>query len=361
MNSPDRIDLVVSHNQEASEAALRIADSVEERGYVAWADVNAFYSPLVSAEKQIARAFSRARVICLFVGEEYRDTRWCQEEYGLGLRAEQDLSIARVITVHHGDSGKSLIPSPLVDRPSFPYTEAGCQSIAKFLSALPDHSAALARWSKSGTAAQGDLLGRLPVGERTKLVVEHVEFLVKHFALGQFEQGSKNHALLLGLVGTPPSKTPIHLSPALLMELAWNWALDILGKYNVRRLINSTPRTEEQAIGTEAVMPFLLLPTLFHQYLAVARARRSPPFNTETEFLSVVDHVLCGFGLLCARAGVDSEEAFREVGQLLSLFAEGEAGVSQSAAYLREHLPEIAYPENSAQRGASIYSLLRAS
>jgi hypothetical protein len=43
------------------------------------------------------------------------------------------------------------------------------------------------------------------------------------------------------------------------------------------------------------------------------------------------------------------------------LFAEGEPGVSRAAAYLREHLPEIAYPESSAQRGASIYSLLRTS
>lgn len=76
MNSPDGIDLVVSHNQEASDAALRIVDSVEAQGCFAWAYVKAFYSPLVSAERQIAKAFSRARVICLFVGDRYRDTRW---------------------------------------------------------------------------------------------------------------------------------------------------------------------------------------------------------------------------------------------------------------------------------------------
>lgn len=197
MNSPDRVDLVVSHNQEALDAALRIVDSVEGQGCFAWADVKAFYSPLVSAERQIARAFSRARVICLFVGDKYRDTRWCQEEYGLGLRAEEDLSIDRVITVYDGDSGKALIPSCLVGRPSFPFTDAGCQGIVDFLSTLPDHSAALARWTKSGPAARGDLLGRLPVGERTKLVVEHVEFLAKHFAMGHFDQGSERHALRL--------------------------------------------------------------------------------------------------------------------------------------------------------------------
>ncbi len=145
MNSPDRVDLVISHNQEASDAALRIVDSVEVRGYFAWADVKAFYSPLVSAERQIARAFSRARVICLFVGDKYRDTRWCQEEYGLGLRAEEDLSIDRVITVYHGDSGRALIPSCLLGRPSFPFTDAGRQLIVALLSTLHDHSAALAR------------------------------------------------------------------------------------------------------------------------------------------------------------------------------------------------------------------------
>lgn len=161
MNSLDRIDLVVSHNRE-----------------------KAFYSPLVSAERQIvARAFSKARVICVFVGDKYRDTRWCREEYGLGLRAEQDLSIDRVITVHHDDAGRSLIPSSLVHRPTFPFTDAGCQGIVEFLSALPDHSAALAKWIKNGTADRGDLLGRLPVDERTKLVVEHVEFLVTHFGV----------------------------------------------------------------------------------------------------------------------------------------------------------------------------------
>ena len=360
MNSPDRVDLVISHNQEASDAALRIVDSVEVRGYFAWADVKAFYSPLVSAERQIARAFSRARVICLFVGDKYRDTRWCQEEYGLGLRAEEDLSIDRVITVFHGDSGRALIPSCLLGRPSFPFTDAGCQGIVDLLSTLPDHSAALARWTKSGPAARGNLLGRLPVCERTKLVVEHVEFLAKHFAKGHFDQGSERHALRLGLIGTPPSKTPVHLTPALLMELTWNWALEILGESNVRGLVHSPKDAEERAVDTEAVMPFLQLPLLFHQYLTVARERRTPPINTETELLSVVDHLLCGFSLLCARAGIDVPEAFRGVGHLLSLFAESAPGVSRTAAYLREHLPEIAYPENSAQRSASIYSLLRA-
>jgi hypothetical protein len=60
MPSSDRIDRVVSHNQEAQDAAHRIVDAVEAHDYLAWADVKAFYSPLVSAEKQIARAFTRA-------------------------------------------------------------------------------------------------------------------------------------------------------------------------------------------------------------------------------------------------------------------------------------------------------------
>lgn len=361
MNSPDRIDLVVSHNQEASDAALRIVDWFEAQGCSAWADVKAFYSPLVSAERQVAKAFSNARVICLFVDDRYRDTRWCQEEYGLGLRAEQDLSINRVITIHHGESARALIPSALVDKPTFPFTEAGCRGIVEFLLGLPDHSAALARWTKSAATAKGDLLGRLPVSERTKLIVEHVEFLVRHFAMGQFESGSDRHALRLGLVGTSPSRTPVHLTPALLMELAWNSANEVLGKYSVRRLTDSTTHTEAQDLDPETLLPFLRLPTLFQQYLGVARARRSPPILTEIELRSVVDHVLCGFALLCARAGVEVDEAFRDVGQLLSLFAESEPGVSRAAAYLREHLPEIAYPENSAQRRASIYSLLWAS
>lgn len=359
MNIPGRIDLVVSHNQEASDAALRIVDSIEAQGCFAWADVKAFYAPLVSAERQIAKAFSRSRVICLFVGDKYRDTRWCQEEYGLGLRAEQDLSIDRVITVHHCESARALIPSSLVDRPTFPFTDAGCRGIVEFLLGLPDHSAALARWSKGATAARGDLLGRLPVSERTKLVVAHVEFLVKNFEMGHFDLGSERHALRLGLVGVPPSKTPVHLSPALLMELAWKWASEILGKYSVRSLIDPTTRTEAQDVDPEATLPFLRLPTLFHQYLVAARARRSPPIQTETELLSVVDHVLCGFALLCARAGIEVDEAFHDVSQLLSLFADSEPEVSRAAAYLREHLPEIAFPENSAQRRASLYSIVR--
>jgi hypothetical protein len=361
MNSPDRIDLVVSHNQEASDAALRIVDSVETQGCFAWADVKAFYSPLVSAERQIARAFSGARVICLFVSDKYRDTRWCQEEYGLGLRSEQDLAIDRVITVYHGDSGRSLIPPGLLGRPSFPFTDAGCEGIVEFVSALPDHSAALAQWTKSGNAARGDLLSRLPVGERTKLIVEHCEFLVKHFAMGNFEQGSETHALRLGLIGSPPSKTPVHLTPALLMEFAWRWALEILRESSVRRLIDSTKRTGEPAVDAEAIIPFLRLPALFHRYLTVARERRNPSISTHTELLSVVDHVLCGFSLLCARSGIEVQEAFRGVGELLALFTESEPSVSRTAAYLREHLPEIAYPENFAQRGAAIRSLVRVS
>jgi TIR domain len=358
MPSSDRIDLVVSHNQEASTAALRIVDSVEAQGHPAWADVKAFYSPLISAEKQIARAFTRARVICLFVGEKFRNTRWCQEEYALGLRSEQDLSICRVITVHDGDSGKALIPSALADRPTFSYTDSGLQGIVKFLSALPDHLAALAAWTQRGTADRGDLLRRLPVEERTKLVVEHVEFLVKHFALGHFEQGSEKHAQRLGLIGTTTSGTPVHLSPALLMELAWNWATDILGKYSVHKLIHSPIPLKDEAMNVAAVMPFLRLTALFRQYLTTARDRHSPPLNTEIELLSIVDHVLCGFCVLCARTRVPVDEAFRDVDELLSLFSGSESGVSRCAAYLRDNLPDIAFPENSVRRGATIYSLL---
>ena len=361
MHNSKLIDLVVSHNQEASDAALRIVDSVEAHSYFAWADVKAFYSPLVSAEKQISRAFSNARVICIFVGDNYRDTRWCQEEYALGLRSEQDLSIDRVISVHASDSARSLIPSMLADRPTFPFTDAGFQGIVSFLSKLPDHSEALNKWASHDIAGRADLLGRLPVNERTRLIVKHVEYLVKNFAMGQFEQGSEIHALRLGLVGAPPSNTIVHLTPALLMEFAWNWTLDILGKYSVHHLIHTVESTEQQSVDTAAVMPFLRLPALFHQYLVVARERREPPINTETELLSVVDYVLCGLCLLCTRAGLQVEETFRDVGQLLSTFAGSEPRVSRTAAYLRGNLPDIAFPENSVQRRTSIYSLIRAS
>lgn len=358
---PDRIDLVVSHNQEASDAALRIVEMVEAQGFFAWADGKAFYSPLMAAEKQIARAFARARVICLFVGDKYRDTRWCQEEYSLGLRAEKDLSIDRVISVHHGASGRSLIPSSLANRPAFPFTDIGLQGVVKFLSTLPDHSAALAQWTRNGTQSRSDLLGRLPVAERTKLVVEHVEYLVEHFVKGTFEQGSERHALQLGLIGSQTSKTPVHLSPASLMEFAWRWALEILGEYNVQSVVGSAARTENPRVDIEAILPFLRLPALFHRYLAVARERRDPPTNTETELFSVVDHLLCGFSVLCVRAGVEEEVAFREAAQLLSLFSASEPGVSRTAAYLRDHLPTVAYPENSTLRRMSIYRLLRTS
>ena len=359
MSSSDYIDLAVSHNQEASNAALHIVDSVEAQGYFAWADVKAFYSPLVSAEKQIDRAFTRARVICLLVGEKFRGTRWCQAEYELGLRSEQDLSIARVVTVHDGDRGKALIPSSLANRPTFPCTSTGLQGLVQFMSELPDHSTALAKWAQHNDTDRGDLLSHLPVDERTKLVVEHVEFLAKHFAMGQFQQGSAKHALRLGLIGTPVSGTPVHLSPALLMEFAWNWAKGILGEYSVDRLMDSTTTTEVEDVNTLAITPFLRLPAVFHQYLATARDRRSPPLNTEIELLSVVDHVLCGFCLLCVRAGVPTELAFRNVGQLLSLFSASELGVSLAAVYLRDNLPDIAFPENSVRRQLAIYSILR--
>lgn len=360
MSSPDRIDLAVSHNREASDVALRIVDSVEAQGFFAWADMKAFYSPLVSAEKQIARAFSKARVICLVVGGKYRDTQWCQEEYGLGRRAEEDLSIDRVITAYHGNAARLLIPKCLLGRPSFPVTNGGCQAIAEFLSALPDHSDALIRWSKA-SGARGDLLGRLPIAERTKLVVEHVEFLVEHFAKGHFYPGSGKHALRLGLIGTPASMLPTHLSPTLLMELAWKWVLEILERASVRCIIDSTQQPDVPALDIEIATPFLRLPGSFYQYLAIARERRTPPTNTEGELLSVVDHVLCGFSLLCARSGIDVHDAFRGVGDLLSLFSGSSPGVSRAAACLREHLPEIAYPENATQRRVLLYSLLRAS
>jgi hypothetical protein len=145
------------------------------------------------------------------------------------------------------------------------------------------------------------------------------------------------------------------------MEFAWRWALEILGKSNVRCLIDSTRRAEVPAVDIDVVTPFLRLPASFYQYLAVARERRSPPTNTEAELLSVVDHMLCGFSLLCVRSGIDVQDAFRGVGDLLSLFSGSAPSVSRTAAYLREHLPEIAYPENATQRQVSLYSLLRES
>lgn len=361
MHSPDRIDLVVSHNQEASVAALRIVDAVEAQGSFAWADVKAFYCPFVSAERQIARAFSRARVICLFVGDKYRNTRWCQEEYSLGLRSEQDLSIDRVITVHDGDTGRSLIPCVLANRPTFAFTDTGLQGIVEHLATLTDHSTALVKWAKSSDADRSDLLGRLPIDERTKLVVEHVEFLTRHFAMGQFEQGSEKHALRLGLIGTPNSKIPVHFDPVLLIEMAWKSTVEILGKYNIYRVISSTEHTQTQHIDAAAVMPLLRLPALFHQYLSVARDRRTPPINTESELLSVVDHVLCGFCLLYTSVGFQVKDAFRGISELLSLFEGSGPGVSRCATYLRDNLPDITFPKNSIQRQVSLYSLLRSS
>lgn len=359
MSSSDRVDLVVSHNQEEQDASHHIVEVIEANGYFGWADVKAFYSPLLSAEKQISRAFTRARVICVFVGKNFRDTRWCQEEYALGLRSEEDLSISRVITVRDYDSGKASVPLSLADKPTFTYTSAGLQGIIKFLSALPDNSAALAKWAAHGATSRSNLLNRLPVDERTKLVVEHVEFLVRNFGLGQFDQGSEKHAIRLGLIGAKTSGTPVHLSPALLMELAWSWVMDILGENSVHHLIESTVSTENFDMNVNSVLPFMRLPALFHEYLSIARNRRSPPLNTETEFLSFVDHILCGFCLLCARTGIPVEEAYRDVDRLLTLFSGNGSGVSTAAEYLRRNMPDIAFPENAEQRQAAIYSHLR--
>lgn len=359
MSVQGRIDLVVSHNQEASAAALRIVEVVEAHGYSAWADVKTYYSPLESPEKQIALAFSAARVICLFVGGGYRDTRWCHEEVGLGLQTEQDLGIDRVITIHDGEPGRLLIPSSLAHKPTFAFTDTGCEGLVEYLSRLPDHSAALEQWTRSGPGARAGLLGRLPVDERIKLVVEHVECLTNRFTEGRFDRGSHKHAMLLGLVGPHPNQLPTHLSPSALMEMSWRWVVDILGDSTVRRLTSAEAQSEEGGVGIETTLPLVRLPALFLQCLSVVRERRSPRTNTKDELLSAVDYVLRGFALLCARTGADVDQVFGEMDRLLALFAGSDPRVARTARFLRENLPEIAYPENDIRRQIAIYNSLK--
>ena len=65
------IDFAISHNNEDLDLARSVLIKLEDAAFLGWIDSRAFYLPLTPAERQIERAFRKARFIILFVSDRY--------------------------------------------------------------------------------------------------------------------------------------------------------------------------------------------------------------------------------------------------------------------------------------------------
>jgi hypothetical protein len=186
------IDFAISHNREDLELAESLLLRLEAVDFVGWIDSRAFYSPLVSAERQIERAFCKARFHCLLVGDRYRDSAWCREEYSLGLRTEADLSMPRVLVVVEGNAAHSLVPRELKHVHRFNCrSENDMQRIGELITRGRSTSSQVAEWIHHEMQGKSSLVNRLPREERIKLVGDHLEYLFLNFRNGTIDP--QNH------------------------------------------------------------------------------------------------------------------------------------------------------------------------
>jgi hypothetical protein len=183
-NSPP-IDFAISHNREALDLAESVLVRLEAVGLVGWMDSRHFYSALVSAERQIELAFRIARFHCLLVGDRFRDSAWCREEYSLGLRSEMNLSVPRVLVVVESSAANALVPRELKHAPRFKCgLENEMQRIGELIARGRSTAPQVADWARRETQGNASLISRVPKDERIKLVGDHLEYLFLNFKNG---------------------------------------------------------------------------------------------------------------------------------------------------------------------------------
>lgn len=340
------IDFVVSHNYEASEAAEELADTIEALGHSTWLDVKAFYVPIQRAEHQIERAFELARIVCLFVNDDYRDSAWCQAEYRLALRSEEDLEIARVITVYESDRAQARIPPELRAHPSFPFTPDGIQRIGEFISTVPDHSDKLVEWKARESAERTGLLRHLKDEERLKLIAQHIRYLTKMFQKGEFLLRDAKYAQRIEIVGLAPSGVSQHMSPSLTIEMVWRWVSEILSGSSavMRHRIDDVNAPLSVSQETREVLSHL--PSLLGSYLNTSFTLYGVDGLSKLEFDSYWNYVLTGICGIRLRAGVSVDQAFDDTDETLVLFATKNPRLKIVVDYVRSNMPEIALPKN---------------
>ena len=125
-------DFVVSYNQEQREGAANLLQRLESLGLHGWIDERYYYVPLIPLERQLAKAWAKARFIIVYVASGFRNSAWCCAEYEQGLAAEKALGLTQVIVAC--ESPSSPVPDLLGGRPTFQCDNTdGIQSIARFI------------------------------------------------------------------------------------------------------------------------------------------------------------------------------------------------------------------------------------
>jgi hypothetical protein len=356
------IDFAISHNREDLATAEAALAYLEAAGLVGWLDSRAFYSPLVSAERQIERAFRQARFICLLVSDRFRDSAWCREEYRLGLRSEVDLLITRVLVIAESRLASAFIPEALARAPKFVWTnEEEVRKCGEFITETRNTASHLAAWRDP--QGRSELVAHLPTGERIKLVGDHMEFLFSQFASGLVDPRNHTSAVRLGLTAGLPNSNAAHLTPALAMEMCWRWTSCAAGESSLRRFLHGSygysvvsdlPVLEIRALFA-GVLP------IFRKYLETAAGRRgSPPVVTEADLLAILDYMIDGFLAVICTANQCEQDVIDPLRDLLQfVVAHGHRRISNVANYLRQGLPAISLPRLRLSRAVHIDHLLR--
>ena len=353
------IDFAISHNRDDSQLAIALLLKLEAAGLAGWIDSRAFYSPLISAERQIERAFRKARFLCLLVSERYRDSTWCREEYKLGLRSEADLLMNRVLVIVENDAATTLVPETLKRAPRF--NCASLQGLAGVIVSGRNNTSQLAEWADREIRGRAALVTHLPPYERIKLVGDHLEYLLVTFANGAVNPLNHESALKLGLTAGPPTSHMGHASPAVAMEMCWRWISDIVGKYRLAEFLTSDNFDDVTAVHISEIKSLFerMLP-IFHDYLVKAAERRSPPNTSEADLFSIIDYVIKGFLAVICKAKQCDEALTDGVRQLLNVVVRyGDTQCAKVAEYLDAGLPLIGLPMYDTSRIIHIYRILR--
>lgn len=356
------IDFAISHNREDLATAEASLAHLEAAGLVGWIDSRAFYSPLVSAERQIERAFRQARFICLLVSDRFRDSAWCREEYRLGLRSEVDLLITRVLVIAESRVASALIPEALARAPKFVWTnEEEMQKCSDLITKTRNTALHPAAWRD--TQGRSELVAHLPTGERIKLVGDHMEFLFSQFASGLVDPRNHISAVRLGLTAGSPNSNASHPTPALAMEMCWRWTSCAAGESTLRRFLDG-PDDYDIVSGLHVLhirALFAKVLPIFRKYLETAAGRRgSPPVVTEADLLAILDYMIDGFLAVICKANQCEQDVIDPLRDLLRfVVVHGDRRIANVANYLRQGLPAISLPKFRSSRAVHIDHLLR--
>lgn len=360
----ESIDFAISHNREDLELARSILRRLEVAGLIGWIDSRAFYSPAVSAERQIERAFRKARFIVLLVSNKYRDSAWCQEEYNFGIRSEAHLLVTRVVVAVESSEAEVLVPEVLNGAPRFNCSsDLEMQRICDLIACHNRTSSQLTDWYERERLGASTLVSRLPTSERLKLVGDHLEFLLLNFTAGTIDTQNHQSAIRLELTAGPPNPHAIHLSPAMIIEMCWGWSAEIIGKYRLSRYLNDGGIDEDMSCLylSDIKLLFERILPIYIDYLAVASHRgKHAPKISEVDLVAILDYVICGFLAVMYKSDQCESHLIEGVRELLKTVANyGDRRCADVADYLDAGLPTIGLPSFKVSRGMRVYELLR--